>query len=76
MAFTQTDLDNLNTAISYGELAVEVNGRKVVYRSVDDLIKARALVIAELGAASAAASGANGTRRGSFRVTFATHRGD
>lgn len=75
MAFTQTDLDNLNTAITHGELAVELNGRKVVYRSVDDLIKARTLVLSELGSASASAS-ADGTRRGSFRVTFATHRGD
>ena len=75
MAFTQTDLDNINTAISHGELAVELNGRKVVYRSVDDLIKARALVASELSAASAT-SGSDGTRRGSFRVTFSTHRGD
>lgn len=76
MAFTQTDLDNLNAAITYGELAVEVNGRKVVYRSVDDLIKARALVLGELSAASSASVGVNGSRRGSYRVTFSTHRGD
>jgi hypothetical protein len=76
MAFTQTDLDSLDAAISYGELAVEVNGRKVVYRSVDDLIKARALVMSDISAASAAAASGGGSRVGSFRVTFATHRGD
>lgn len=73
MAFTQTDLDNINSAIATGELAVEVNGRKVVYRSVDDLMKARALISAELASATSAVSD---TRRGSYRVTFATHRGD
>ena len=73
MAFTQTDLDNINAAIAFGELSVEVNGRKVVYRSIDDLIKARAIVTADLGSAAASATA---PRRGSFRVTFATHRGD
>lgn len=73
MAFTQTDLDNLNAAIAMGELSVEVNGRKVVYRNIDDLIKARTIVAAELGASAAVG---NAPRRGSFRVTFTTHRGD
>jgi roadblock/LC7 domain-containing protein len=73
MAFTQTDLDNINTAIATGELAVEVNGRKVVYRSMDDLLKARALIATDLVAAAPAVGS---VRRGSFRVTFATHRGD
>lgn len=75
MAFTQTDLDNINTAIATGEQSVEVNGRKVVFRSVDDLVKARALVSAELANASAVTA-SSAPRRGSFRVTFATHRGD
>lgn len=73
MAFTQTDLDNINTAIATGELSVEVNGRKVVYRSVDDLLKARAVMQADLAATVTASSS---PRRGAFRVTFATHRGD
>ena len=73
MAFTQTDLDNINAAIATGELSVEVNGRKVVYRSVDDLLKARSIIADDIAAAASAASG---SRRGSFRVTFATHRGD
>lgn len=72
MAFTQTDLDNINAAIATGELAVEVNGRKVVYRSIDDLLKARSAIASDLATASAPASP---VRRGAFRVTFATHRG-
>lgn len=74
MAFTQTDLDNINAAIATGELSVEVNGRKVQYRSMDDLMKARDVISTDL--ASAAASTTSSTRRGSYRVTFATHRGD
>ena len=73
MAFTQTDLDNINAAIATGELLVEVNGRKVQYRSMDDLVKARAIITADL---AAAASVAGVFRRGSYRVTFTTHRGD
>lgn len=73
MAFSQTDLDNLNAAIATGELTVEFGGRRVTYRSIDDLIRARSLVAGEL-AGQSAAQGA--TRRGAFRVTFTTHRGD
>lgn len=73
MAFTQTDLDNINTAIATGELSVEVNGRKVVYRSMDDLMKARGIIESDLSTATPVVGG---VRRGSFRVTFATHRGD
>lgn len=73
MAFSQTDLTNIDAAIATGELSVEVNGRKVVYRSVDELLKARktiTTVLAESGASNA------GVRRGAFRVNFTTHRGD
>lgn len=75
MAFTQNDLDNINAAVGTGELSVEVNGRKVVYRSIDDLVKARNLIAGDLAATAASAAGAS-TRRGSFRVNFSTHRGD
>lgn len=75
MAFTQTDLDNINAAVGTGELSVEANGRKVVYRNMDDLLKARNLITSDLAAAAAGGAG-SGTRRGSFRVNFSTHRGD
>ena len=74
MAFTQTDLDNVNTAISLGELKVEFNGRMVTYRSIADLIKARTVIQSDL--ATAANAAASSTRRGSYRVNFTTHRGD
>lgn len=76
MAFSSTDLDAINSAIATGELSVEVNGRKVVYRSMADLVRARDLISADLAAAATAASSSTSTRRGAYRVTFATHRGD
>jgi len=71
MAHTQTDLDNIKSALASGEQSVEVDGRKVVYRSVDDLIKARDQIAAELAANSSAQS----VRRGTFAVRFSTARG-
>ncbi len=73
MAFTQTDLDNIDAAVATGELSVELDGRKVVYRSMDDLIKARTLIQSGL---AAAAAGSASPRRGSFQVRFTTARGD
>lgn len=73
MAFTTTDLDNINAAIASGELTVEVNGRRVTYRSVDDLMKARQMIKSDLALSEPSVSS---VRRGSYRVTFATHRGD
>lgn len=74
MAFTQTDLDAVNAAVASGELSVEVAGRRIIYRSVDDLIKARNLITSEL--ASAASAGTSSVRRGSYSVRFSTARGD
>jgi len=73
MSFTPTDLQNINAAIATGELSVEVNGRKVVYRNMDDLIKARNLMQADMAAVGASAAA---PRRGSFQVRFTTARGD
>ena len=73
MAFTTTDLDNINNAIASGELTVEVNGKRVTYRSMDDLLKARMMIKSDLSGAEASTST---VRRGSYRVNFATHRGD
>lgn len=74
MAYTQTDLDNVKAAIASGEQSVEVGGRKVVYRSVEELRKARDDIAAEL--AGAATSTSSSVRRGSFAVRFSTARGD
>jgi hypothetical protein len=70
MAFTQTDLDAVNAAIASGELSVEVSGRRVVYRSMDDLLKARSLIAGDVAVST------TGLRRSNYRFTFATHRGE
>ena len=74
MAHTQADLDAIKAAIASGEQSDEVGGRKVVYRSVDDLRKARDDITAELAAAAGATT--SSVRRGSYSVRFSTARGD
>ena len=71
MAHTQADLDAVKAAIASGEQSVEMAGRKVVYRSIDDLRKARDDIAAELSAATTSTS----PRRGNFSVRFETARG-
>ena len=73
MAHTQNDLDAIKAAIASGEQSVEVAGRKVVYRTIDDLRKARDDITAELNAAATATT--SGVRRGSYQVRFSTARG-
>lgn len=53
MAFSTTDLTNIESAIASGELTVEIAGRRVTYRSIDDLIKARATILQSLAASGA-----------------------
>lgn len=52
MAFTQTDLDNINRAIAKGKLTVEVDGAKVQYHSMSDLLMAKSVIERELSAGS------------------------
>ncbi len=56
MAYTQTDLDTLDAAITSERLIVRIADRMTTFRSTDELIKARAHV------ASVLASQANPTR--------------
>jgi hypothetical protein len=70
MALTQTDLDNLDSAIASSELEVEVDGRRVKYRSTAELLAARKHV------ASVILSASPSTRTGGFRFRFTTSRGD
>jgi hypothetical protein len=56
MAYTQTDLDTLDAAITGSQLTVRIADRLVTYRTTDELIKARAHV------ASIMASQANPSR--------------
>lgn len=71
MALSQTDLDALDTAIAASELEVELEGRRVRYRSIDELLKARAHVA---GVIAGPAPGTLRTRT-SYRFNFATSRG-
>lgn len=48
MALSQTDLDNLKKALASGRLTVEIDGRRVTYRSVAELKDAIAFVEADL----------------------------
>ena len=48
MAFSTTDLDAINRAIASGELSVRIDGRSVEYRTIDELIKARDIIKADL----------------------------
>ena len=41
MAVTQTDIDNLNTAIASGARSVTIGGQTVIYNTTESLIKAR-----------------------------------
>ena len=68
MAFTTQDLAAIDAAIASGELTVSHNGRTVTYRSMTDLLKARATVTAELASAESGRSG------GPHRFTFSTAR--
>ena len=73
MAHTQADLDAVKAAIASGEQSVEVAGRKVVYRTIEELRKARDDITAELAADPGASASA--VRRGSYQVRFSTGRG-
>ena len=70
MALSSTDLDKLDAAIAQGALTVEFNGRRITYRSIDELLAARAHVAAQLAAVAATPKGAT------KRYTFTTLRGD
>lgn len=51
MAYTQTQLDTIEAAIASGTLRVEIDGRVVVYQSLEALNKLRDQMKAELGVA-------------------------
>ncbi|WP_119157438.1 phage head-tail joining protein [Caldimonas tepidiphila] len=71
MALSQSDLDSLDAAIASSELEVELDGRRIRYRSITELQAARAHV------ANVLAAQAPGRRAGgAFRFNFTTSRGD
>lgn len=48
MAFTQAQIDALDAAIAKGALTVKDGENLITYRSVDDMIKARAYMAGQL----------------------------
>jgi hypothetical protein len=52
MAFTQADLDAIESAIAKGEAVVVFADRRVEYRSMADLEQARKTIISALAAAA------------------------
>lgn len=48
MAFTEADLAAINAAIVKGEKSVAFADRSVTYRDMDELLRARAEIIADL----------------------------
>lgn len=75
MALTQTDLDALDAAIASSELEVELDGRRVRYRSTADLIAARQHVAGVLVQDASDVAGST-ARRSAFRFVLTTSRGD
>lgn len=67
MAYTRTDLENLQKAIANGLTSAEIGDRKIVYRSLEEMRSIEQQMIRELAAGQPSA--------GAFRrVTFATQR--
>ncbi|RKZ79840.1 MAG: hypothetical protein DRQ35_03410 [Gammaproteobacteria bacterium] len=48
MAFTQVDLDNLNSAIASGKRRVRLGQREVEYHSIEQMLKAKDAIQEEL----------------------------
>lgn len=63
MAVSQSDIDALNAAIAGGERVVQLDGKRVEYRGVAELIQARNDLQAQLTAANNAASGTTRPRQ-------------
>lgn len=62
MPYTQADLDRLDAAIASEELEVEVDGIRTRYRSMDDLMRARAHIESKIIVASPPGARAPATR--------------
>jgi hypothetical protein len=67
--FTQPDLNAINAAIASGELTIRSSdGKQITYRSMDELLKARQAIEADLAAKRT-------HRHRSGRFIFTTMRG-
>jgi hypothetical protein len=52
MPFTQADLTAIDRALAKGEQTIQFQDRTVTYRSVKELLEARALISSELSTVS------------------------
>jgi hypothetical protein len=59
MAYTQAQLDALDEAIANGALVVMYDGKRVEYRSIDELMRARRIVERGLNGSAARVTGWN-----------------
>ncbi len=62
MAFTKDDIDAIDAAIASGELTVDYGDRKVGYRSISDLKRAKAHILENLSVSELSNLGINRTR--------------
>jgi len=62
MAFTKDDIDSIDQAIASGELTVDFGDRKVTYRSITDLKKAKAHILENLADVELSSMGINRSR--------------
>ena len=56
MAFTQEQLDALEEAIASSTLEVQYKDKKVTYRSMAEMLRARDLILRKLGKSKASAA--------------------
>jgi hypothetical protein len=49
MAFTQAQLDAIEEGIAAGTTSVSYEGKSVTYRSLDDMLRVRAIIRSALG---------------------------
>lgn len=63
MAFTQTDLDKIESLLASGVKEIEYNGRRMTYQTAQELLKTRSLL------ASAIDGNSVQPKRGIVRVT-------
>ncbi|MDD5461843.1 MAG: hypothetical protein PHG00_09450 [Methylococcales bacterium] len=62
MAYTQTDLDNLEKAITSGKRSMQYNGRRIEWQSLADMLKARDAIKKEVDDAQSEINGINRPR--------------
>lgn len=66
MAWTTTDLSNIETAIARGQKKVQINGRMMEYQTIGDMLQARDAIKQELSDQAAETAGV--TRPLSYRA--------